>query len=119
MENSTFFQVYILTLLVSLAITITVILLIQSGLKKYFENLSQDTEIGKFFLKLTNIVLLLGGLSAALKSAYDTDEKANWLTVTWNSASQLKETLGNLFLILMIFAIVFFVLHLINRQLNK
>ena len=119
MENSTFFQVYILTFIVSLIATLVVIVLIQPGLKKYFENLSQDKEIGKFFLKLTNIVILLGGLSAALKSSYDTDDKANWLTLSWNSAGQLKETLGNLFLILMVFAIAFFILHLINRQLNK
>jgi hypothetical protein len=119
MENSTFFQVYILTLILSLAITITVIILIQPGLKKYFENLSQDAEISNFFKKLTNIILLLGGLSAALKSGYDIDEKSNWLTVTWNSAGQLKETMGNLFLILMIFAIVFFILYLINKKLTK
>jgi hypothetical protein len=119
MENSIFFQVYLLTLAVSFAVTIVIILLIQPGLKKYFDNLSHDTEIAKFFLKITNIILLLGGISAALKNNYNTDDKANWLTLTWNSADQLKETLGNLFLILMIFAIVFFVLHLINRQLNK
>jgi hypothetical protein len=119
MENSTFFQVYFLTLLVSVALTITVIILIQPGLRKYFENLSQDAEISKFFRKITNIVIILGGISAALKSSYNTDEKSNWLTLTWHSADQLKETMENLFLILMIFAIVFFVLFLINKKLNK
>jgi beta-lactamase regulating signal transducer with metallopeptidase domain len=119
MENSTFFKVYFLTLLISIALTITLIFLIQPGLKKYFENLSQDSEIAKFFLKLTNIILLLAGIGAALKSGYDTDEKANWLTLTWNSASQLQETLSRLSIILMIFAILFFILYLINRQLNK
>jgi hypothetical protein len=119
MENSTFFKVYFLTLVLSLVLTVVLIILIRPGLKKYFENLSQDGEIAKFFLKLTNIILLFGGISAALKSSYSIDEKANWLTLTWNSTGQLQETLGRLSVLLMIFAIVFFILYLINKQLNK
>jgi len=62
---------------------------------------------------------LLGGLSAALTSGYNTGKEANWLTLIWNIAGQLNESLGRLFLILMILAIVFFILHLIARRTNK
>jgi hypothetical protein len=119
MENSTFFKVYFLTLVISLVLIVALIILIQPGLRKYFENISEDSEIARFFIKLTNIILLLGGLGAALKSNYDTGDKANWLTLTWNSASQLQETMWRLSVILMVFAIVFFILFLINKRLSK
>ena len=62
---------------------------------------------------------LLGGLGASLSSGYNTGEDANWLTLTWDVAEQLEESLGRLFLTLMIFAIAFFILHLIARRTNK
>jgi hypothetical protein len=92
--------------------------MINKGLKKYFENLGQDPDIAAFFVRLTRLIIILSGLSAALKSSYDTGEKANWLTLTWDAANQLKETLSNLFVVLIILAIAFFILHLIARRLK-
>jgi hypothetical protein len=102
-----------------MTLTVGLIIIINKGLKRFFENLSQDNDIAKFFIKLTNVIILLGGLSAALTSGYNTGEKANWLTLTWDAAEQLEASLGRLFLILIIFAIAFFILHLIARKTNK
>ncbi|MCH8318401.1 MAG: hypothetical protein IIA88_07865 [Bacteroidetes bacterium] len=119
MENSTFIQTYLLTFVVCLTLTVGLIILINKGLKRFFENLSQDNDIAKFFVKLTNIIILLGGLGAALKNGYYTGEDANWLTLTWDVVEQLEESLWRLFVTLMIFAIAFFILHLIARRTNK
>jgi hypothetical protein len=119
MGNTTFLQTYLLTFMVCLTMTVGLIILINKGLKRFFENLSQDNEIAKFFVKLTNIIILLGGLSAALTSGYNTGEDANWLTLTWDVAEQMEDSLGRLFLTLMILAIAFFILHLIARRANK
>jgi hypothetical protein len=119
MENSTFIQAYLLTFVVCVALTIGLILIINKGLKSFFNNLSKDNDIAKFFSKLTNIIIFLGGLSAALSSFYNTTEEANWLTLTWDIAEQFEESLFRLFLTLMILAITFFILHLIARRTNK
>jgi len=119
MENSTFIQTYLLTFLFCLLVTLGLIFLLNKGLKIFFENLSQDKDIANFFVKLTNIIILLGGIGAALKSGYQTDEKSNWLTLIWDSAAQAQESLGRLFLTLIILAIAFFILHLFARRLNK
>lgn len=119
MENSTFLEAYLLTFVVCLILTIGLIVLINKGLKKYFENLCQDNDIANFFVKLTNIIILLGGLGAALSSGYKIGEDANWLTLTWDVTGQLENSLERLFLIMMIFAIAFFVLHLIAKRTNK
>lgn len=119
MENTTFFQTYLLTFAGCMTLTVGLVILVNKGLKRFFENLSQDNDIAKFFLRLTNIIILLGGLGAALKSNYNTGENANWLTLTWNIAEQIEESLGRLFVTLMIFAIAFFILHLIARRTDK
>ena len=119
MENSAFIQTYLITFTVCLILTVGLIIILNNGLKKYFENLCDDADIAKFFLKLTNTIILLGGIGAALKSGYTTGEHANWLTLTWDSAGQIQEALSRLFITLIIFAIVFFVLHLIARRINK
>ena len=119
MEKSTFILTYLLTFSACLAVTVGLILLINKGLKKYFENLSGDADIARFFIKLTNAILLLCGVSAALPSVYDTAESANWLTLTWDIAKHLESSLDKLYITLMIFAVVFFVLHLIARRINK
>ena len=119
MENTTIFQTYLLTFMVCLILTVGLILLINKGLKKFFESLCQDDDIARFFVKLTNIIILLGGLGAGLTSGYTKGEDANWLTLTWNAADQLEESLGRLFLTLMIFSVVFFILHLIARRTTK
>lgn len=119
MEKSTFIQTYLLTFAFCLSITIGLILMMKKGLKKFFENLSQDNDIANFFVKLTNIIILLAGIGAALKSGYQTDEKSNWLTLIWDSAAQAQESLGRLFLTLIILAVTFFILHLVARRVNK
>jgi Na+/phosphate symporter len=119
MEKIAFFQTYLLTFLISVTLTVGLIFLINKGLRRFFEYLSQDNEIARFFVKLTNIIILLGGLGAALTSGYNTSKDANWLTLTWDAAEQLENSLGRLFLTLIIFAIVFFVLHIFSRRMNK
>ncbi|MFC2114079.1 hypothetical protein ACFLRI_01875 [Bacteroidota bacterium] len=97
MENTTFFFSYLLTFVVCMVITVGVLLLIKNGLKRYFENLSQDSDITKFFYKLTNLIILIGGMDAALTSSFDRED-ANWLTLTWDIADQLQAALSRLFL---------------------
>jgi len=48
MENSTFIQAYLLTFVVCVALTIGLILIINKGLKSFFNNLSKDNDIAKF-----------------------------------------------------------------------
>jgi len=118
MENSTFFQAYLITFIVCVLLTIGLINLMNKGLKSFFENLCNDNDIAKFFVKLTKIIILLAGLSAALTSYYNTTETANWLTLTWNITDHLEELLFQLFVTLMILSVAFFILQLISRRTN-
>lgn len=119
MENSTFFEAYLITFVICVILTIGLIIILSKGLKSFFENLCKDDIIAKFFIKLTKVIIFLGGLSAALSSYYNTLETANWLTLTWNIADHLEKSLFQLFITVMILAITFFILHLITRRLNK
>ncbi|MCF8296988.1 MAG: hypothetical protein K9J13_05515 [Saprospiraceae bacterium] len=119
MENTTIFQAYLITFVVCTSLTVGLLILINKGLKKFFNDLSHDSEISKFFVKLTNIIILLGGMGAALTSGYNSGEDTNWLTLSWDVAEQLEDSLGRLLIIMMIFAITFFILHLVTRRTNK
>ena len=119
MEKSIFVQTYLFTFIFCLTVTVVLILSINKGLKRYFGNLSQDKEIAKFFVKLTNIIIFLGGIGASLKSSYNIGETSNWLTLIWDSAGQAQESLGKLFMTLIVLAITFFVLHLVAKRVNK
>lgn len=119
MEDSTFFLAYLITLIVCVALTVGLIHLMNKGLKSFFENLCHDKEIANFFIKVTKIIILLAGLSAALSSYYNTADTANWLTLTWNIADHLEASLFQLFVTLMILAVAFFILQLIARRTNK
>lgn len=119
MEDSTFFLAYLITFVVCVILTIVLINLINKGLKSFFENLCNDNDIAKFFIKLTKIVVLLAGFSSALSSYYSTTETANWLTLTWNVTDHLEKLLFQLFVTLMILSVTFFILQLIARRTNK
>src|SRR6478735_2081777 len=97
MDNSTFIQAYLLTLVACIVITIGLIIILNKGLEKFFKNISQDNDIAKFFIKMTNLIIFLGGLSAALKADYSITKESNWLTLTWNIAEQLEASLLQLF----------------------
>ena len=118
MDNLVFFQTYLFTLFVCIILTTGILILVNKGFKHYFENISQDSEIAKFFLKLTNIIIVLGGVGAALKSDYHTSETANWLTLTWDAAEQLETTFSTIFIILMVFIVLFLILHLSARRIK-
>ncbi len=119
MENSTFFLTYLLTFLFCIAVTVSLIYLANKGLKRFFKVFSQDNEIARFFVRMTNIIILLGGVSAALKSGYNTGEKSNWLTLVWDSAAQIQESLGRLFTTLIVLTITFFILYMVSRLTKK
>lgn len=119
MENATFIKAYLITFVICTILTITLILLINKGLKKYFENLAQDKIIAKFFIKLSYLIILLGGISASLTSNYNTLDTANWLTLTWDVTDHLKELFERLFLIIIILSIAFFILHLWDKRTIK
>jgi hypothetical protein len=119
MENSTFILAYLLTFVVCVSLTVGLLVLINKGLKSYFENLSRSPEIAEFFIRITNLIILLGGVGAALESSYNTSKEANWLTLTWNITEQLEKSMGRLFLTLLIFAIAFFILHLFAKKPKK
>jgi Na+/alanine symporter len=119
MEKITFLEVYLATAVVCLILTIVILRTLKPGLTAFLDSLTLDKEISKFFVKLVTLILLLGGFSAGLASGYLTDEKANWLTLGWDSVDQIKGTLENLFGILITLTIVFFFLSLINRRFSK
>jgi len=119
MEKTTFLTVYIITFIGCLLLTLIIIKLLQKGLRRFLEKITQDTEISDFFSKLVSLILFLGGLGAALSHSYVTDEKANWLTLSWDTIDQLRATLESLFTTLIIFSVVFLILEIINRKLSK
>ncbi len=119
MGNTMFLLLYLITFVICLILTIGLISILNKGLKKFFENLSQDADIAKFFVKLTKVIILFAGISAALTSSFHTSSDANWLTITWDVAGQLEHFLSQLFIIMMIFTIAFLILHLISRRISK
>lgn len=119
MENSSFFLTFLITLVIGVIITLVVIYFLNPGIKKFFDYLSPDKEVSGFFARLTACVLLLGGLSGAFAAHYDTGEKSNWLTMTWDSAGQLKESLQQIFIALIILTITFSILLVIDKRINK
>lgn len=119
MEKSTFILVYVLTLVFCIAVSVLLILILNDGIKKYFRHISHDKDIAKFFTKLMYIIILLGGISAAIPGNFDTGEKANWLTVTWDAAKQIESSLSRVFITLLVLAITFLILHLVARRINK
>jgi len=119
MESSTFFLAYVLTFLICLAITIILILLIKKGLHQFFTNLTNESDISGFFVKLTKIIIILAGIGAALTGGYKTGQEANWLTLTWDISEQLERSLSQLFLTFIILAIAFFILHILGKFTDK
>lgn len=119
MENATFIKVYLVTFIICTILTIALIIIINKGLKKFFENLAEDKIIAKFFIKLSYLIILLGGISASLTSNYNTLDTATWLTLTWDVTDHLKALFERLFLITIILSVVFFILHLQDKRTNK
>ena len=119
MQNSTFLTAYLLTLVICLVFTIALIAILNKGLKKFFNHISGDEEVAGFFTRLTTLILFLGGLSAGVGASYDTGEKANWLTIIWDAAKQVKDSLQQLFIAIMILSVTFFILLVIDRRINK
>jgi len=119
MENSTFFLAYILILVASVVITLVVINFLRPGIKKFFGFLSPDEDVSGFLTRLTITVVLLGGLSGALAGHYNTGENANWLTLIWDSAGQIRESLQQLFITLIILAITFSLLLMLAKRISR
>ena len=119
MTNSAILQVYLVTFLGCAGLTVGLILLINKGLKRFFKVICQDPVISKFFFKLTNIILLIAGLGAGLKNDYKTGKDSNWLTLTWDSANQLQEVFSRLLTIMMIFAVLYILIQILVRKLDK
>ena len=113
MESSTFFVAFLLTFLVCVIITVILILLINKGLNQFFSNVAKESDIARFFAKLTKIIIILAGVGKALAVGYNTGKEANWLTLTWDISRQLEESLSQLFVTFMILAVAFFLLHLL------
>jgi Na+/alanine symporter len=119
MEKLTFLEVYLATVVACFALTIAILRSLKPGLTIFLNSLTLDHEISKFFVRLVTLILLLGGFSAGLANGYITDEKANWLTLSWDSVDQVRGTLENIFGVMITLTIVFFILNLINRRFSK
>jgi len=119
MKNTTFLTTYLATAVGCIVLTLVLIKLIRREVKIFFENLSQDATVSKFFTKLITLIIFLGGVSASLTNGYNTDEKANWLTLSWDSVDQVQATLNSLFTILIVFVVTFLILELLNRKFSK
>lgn len=118
MKTSTFLLVYGAAVLGCLFLTAGIIKLIIKGLAKYLDNLVQDNEISKFFVRLIVLILLLGGMSAALDNSYEVD-KSNWLTLSWDAVDQVQGTMTNLFSVLITFSILFLIIELVRRRFTR
>ncbi len=119
MEKTTFLVTYLVSFLVCTGITLGLIALINKSLKTYFKHLCQDAQVAGLFSRMTKIVILLAGLGAALTANYTTNENADWLSLTWNVAAQVKESLESLFIAFIILALAFLVLHVCTRNCKK
>jgi len=119
MEKITFLQVYLATVVVCFILTIAILRSLKPGLTIFLNSLTFDNEISKFFVRLVTLILLLGGFGAGLANEYSTDEKANWLTLSWDSVDQIQGTLENLFGIMIMLTVIFFILNIINRRFSK
>ncbi len=119
MDKTLVFEIYLLVFAASAALTLGLIKMLGKGMHRFYEQLCQDAEIAKFFVKLSNVVMVLGGLGAALTASYNMTEDANWLTLTWNAASQLQEVMSKLFIVLTIFAVAFFIVQAMLRRNSK
>lgn len=107
MEKTTFLVTYLVSFLVCAGVTLGLIALINKSLKVYFKQLCQNAQVADLFIRMTKIVILLAGLGAALTSNYTTNEKADWLSLTWNVAAQVKAALESLFIAFIILALAF------------
>ncbi len=56
---------------------------------------------------------------SSFTSNYTTNEKADWLSLTWNVAAQVKAALESLFIAFIILALAFLVLHVCTRICKK
>ena len=119
MQTSAFLTAYLVTLILCPVLTVAVIMMLNDGMKKFFESISPDPAISGFFSRVTRIVLLLAGLSGAVAANYNTGEKANWLTVTWDSAGLVKDSLEQLFITLIVLSVAFLIMMVIDRKLNR
>jgi hypothetical protein len=119
MEKTTFLVTYLVSFLVCAGVTLGLIALINKSLKVYFKQLCQNAQVADLFIRMTKIVILLAGLGAALTSNYTTNEKADWLSLTWNVAAQVKAALESLFIAFIILALAFLVLHVCTRICKK
>ncbi len=119
MEKTTFLITYLACFLVCAGITLGLIALIDKSLKAYFKQLCENARVADLFIRMTKIVVLLAGLGAALTADYTTNEKADWLSLTWNVAAQIKAALESLFMAFIILALAFLVLHVCTRIYKK
>ena len=119
MEKMLFLEVYLITTLCCFALTIIISRSLRPGLNFFLSTLTHDAEITRFFVRMVTLIFILGGFGAGLANGYLTDEKANWLTLSWDAVDQMQGTMNNLFGILITLTIVFFIMHLVNRKLSK
>lgn len=119
MEKTIFLVTYLVSFIVCTGITLGLIAAINKSLKSYFEQLSQDALVVRLFSRMTKIVILLAGMGAALTANYTTGDKADWLSLTWNVAAQVKESLESLFIAFIILALAFLVLYVCTRNCKK
>jgi len=118
MERTTLLTTYLATVVACLILIIGVTRFLRPGLIKFFERLIPDPEISKFFMKLVTLILFLGGFSAALNNSY-VIERANWLTLSWDSVDQVQATMNAIFGILIAYSVVFLILEFFNRKFSK
>lgn len=119
MEKTTFLITFLVSFVACTGITLLLIALINKNIKTYFEQLSPNTQLSNLFSRMSKIVILLAGMGAALTNNYTTGEKADWLSLTWNVADQLKETMKSLFIVFIILTLIFLILHVCIRNCKK
>jgi hypothetical protein len=118
MKTVTFLSFYLTALVLCLALTGGIIKMLSTGLSKYFEELIQDNEISRFFVRMIILILFLGGFGAALENDYVV-EKANWLTLAWDATDQVHGTMDSLFGTLITLSILFLVVELLRQRFRK
>jgi hypothetical protein len=100
MKDIVVLMAYLSGALFCMIITILIMTALRKGLQAFFESIFKSKPIEDFFLRLTQIIIALAGIGAALGASFTTEAGKNWLTLSWSVADQIEASWMELLLIL-------------------
>jgi hypothetical protein len=100
MKDIVVLMAYLSGALFCMIITILIMTALRKGLQAFFESIFKSKPIEDFFLRLTQIIIALAGIGAALGASFTAEAGKNWLTLSWSVADQIEASWMELLLIL-------------------